>query len=83
MKKGETNEKKKHGKKLKKKTKMKKHEKETREKKKAQWSTSRDGPKKLIFHLRALKGNREAMEAKKKKDFEHLRNNNETTMKQQ
>ena len=43
-----------------------------RKKKRAQWGTTRDGPKKLIFYKRALIGNGKAIEAKKE-DFEHPR----------
>ena len=36
-------------------------------KKRARWSyTPRDGPKKKIFYIRALTGNRQAIEAKKR-----------------
>ena len=38
--------------------------------------TPRDGPKKMIFYVRALIGNREAIEAEKK-DFEHSRKEEE------
>ena len=68
MKRGKTKEKKeKHGKKLKKKTKMK-----NIEKKRAQWGTTPRRQQQLIFDIRALIGNRKALEAKKE-DFEHPR----------
>ena len=39
--------------------------------KRAQRGTTRDGPKKLFFHIRTVKRNRNEIEARKKSDFEH------------
>ena len=64
-----------------KKTKMKKMKKNRREKKKRpNGVTTRDGPKKLIFHIRGLKGNREAIDAKKN---EHPRKRKNKTEKKE
>ena len=50
-------------------TEARKKKEEKKKKKRAQRGTPRDGPKKLIFYIRAYSGNREAIEAKKKIRF--------------
>ena len=56
---------------MKKKTKNERKKKKEKKEKRAQRSTTRDGHKKLIFHMRTVKRNCNEIEAQKKSDFEH------------
>ena len=50
---------------------MRKKSRKKKEKRAQRGTTTRDGPKKLIFHIRTVKRNRNEIEARKKSDFEH------------
>ena len=67
-----------------KKKRQKTGEKKSRKKKekRAQRGTFRDGPQKLIFHMRTVKRNRNEIDALKKSDFEHPTKKKKIKMKE-